>query len=411
MGEGFTKQQALVKPLQCDAMIRVNAPYRAHIAEVPAVSLSNIPTPAALLDEQRLTRNIAAMQTRMNALGVRLRPHVKTAKCIEVAQRQRAAGARGITVSTLKEAEQFFAAGFDDILYAVCIAPGKLVQVQALRAKGCLLTVLVDSIDAAHAVAAASRDAVLDVMIEIDSDGHRAGVKPDDPVLISIGRVLHEGGARLVGVMTHAGASYAESTPEGLQRIAEQERSRCVRAATLLRAAGLPCAEVSVGSTPTALSAATLEGVTEVRAGVYVFHDLVMCNIGVAGHGDVALSVLASVIGHQLEKGWVLVDAGWMAMSRDRGTQAQAVDYGYGAVCNAEGALLSDWRMGGANQEHGIISRRDGAVDADMASRFPIGSLLRVLPNHACATAAQFARYEVLAAEGALTSWPRFNGW
>ena len=411
MGEGFTKQQALVKPLQCDAMIRVNAPYRAHIAEVPAVSLSNIPTPAALLDEQRLTRNIAAMQTRMNALGVRLRPHVKTAKCIEVAQRQRAAGARGITVSTLKEAEQFFAAGFDDILYAVCIAPGKLVQVQALRAKGCLLTVLVDSIDAAHAVAAASRDAVLDVMIEIDSDGHRAGVKPDDPVLISIGRVLHEGGARLVGVMTHAGASYAESTPEGLQRIAEQERSRCVRAATLLRAAGLPCAEVSVGSTPTALSAATLEGVTEVRAGVYVFHDLVMCNIGVAGHGDVALSVLASVIGHQLEKGWVLVDAGWMAMSRDRGTQAQAVDYGYGAVCNAEGALLSDWRMGGANQEHGIISRHDGAVDADMASRFPIGSLLRVLPNHACATAAQFARYEVLAAEGALTSWPRFNGW
>ena len=411
MGEGFTKQQALVKPLQCDAMIRVNAPYRAHIAEVPAVSLSNIPTPAALLDEQRLTRNIAAMQTRMNALGVRLRPHVKTAKGSEVAQRQRAAGARGITVSTLKEAEQFFAAGFDDILYAVCIAPGKLVQVQALRAKGCLLTVLVDSIDAAHAVAAASRDAVLDVMIEIDSDGHRAGVKPDDPVLISIGRVLHEGGARLVGVMTHAGASYAESTPEGLQRIAEQERSRCVRAATLLRAAGLPCAEVSVGSTPTALSAATLEGVTEVRAGVYVFHDLVMCNIGVAGHGDVALSVLASVIGHQLEKGWVLVDAGWMAMSRDRGTQAQAVDYGYGAVCNAEGALLSDWRMGGANQEHGIISRHDGAVDADMASRFPIGSLLRVLPNHACATAAQFARYEVLAAEGALTSWPRFNGW
>ena len=411
MGEGFTKQQALVKPLQCDAMIRVNAPYRARIAEVPAVSLSNIPTPAALLDEQRLTRNIAAMQTRMNALGVRLRPHVKTAKCIEVAQRQRAAGACGITVSTLKEAEQFFAAGFDDILYAVCIAPGKLVQVQALRAKGCLLTVLVDSIDAAHAVAAASRDAVLDVMIEIDSDGHRAGVKPDDPVLISIGRVLHEGGARLVGVMTHAGASYAESTPEGLQRIAEQERSRCVRAATLLRAAGLPCAEVSVGSTPTALSAATLEGVTEVRAGVYVFHDLVMCNIGVAGHGDVALSVLASVIGHQLEKGWVLVDAGWMAMSRDRGTQAQAVDYGYGAVCDADGALLSDWRMGGANQEHGIISRHDGAVDADLASRFPIGSLLRVLPNHACATAAQFARYEVLAAEGALTSWPRFNGW
>ena len=375
------------------------------------MSLSHLSTPAALLDEQRLARNIDTMQSRMRQLGVRLRPHVKTAKCIEVAQRQRRAGASGITVSTLKEAQEFFAAGFDDILYAVCIAPGKLAQAQALRARGCHLTVVVDSLEAAHAVAAASRSAPLVVMIEIDSDGHRAGVKPDDPLLLEIGHVLVAGGARLLGVMTHAGASYEESTPEGLRRIAEQERSRCVRAAQRLRDAGLPCAEVSVGSTPTALSAVTLEGVTEVRAGVYAFHDLVMCNIGVARPEDIALSVLATVIGHQLEKGWVLVDAGWMAMSRDRGTQAQAVDWGYGAICDAQGVLLADWRMSGANQEHGIISRRDGEVDVALAQHFPVGSLLRVLPNHACATAAQFVRYDVITATGALASWPRFNGW
>jgi threo-3-hydroxy-D-aspartate ammonia-lyase len=375
------------------------------------VTLSQLSTPAALLDATRLAHNIERMQSRLNGLGVRLRPHVKTAKCIAVAQAQRDAGARGITVSTLKEAEQFFDAGFDDILYAVCVAPGKLAQVQALRARGCRLTVVVDSVDAARAVAAASALAPLHAMIEIDSDGLRAGIKPDDPLLVAVGRALVQGGATLVGVMTHAGASYQENTAEGLRRIAEQERSRCVRAAQQLRAAGLPCPEVSVGSTPTALSAATLEGVTEVRAGVYVFHDLVMCNVGVARHDEVALSVLASVIGHQTEKGWVLVDAGWMAMSRDRGTQAQALDYGYGAICDEDGALLGDWLMSGANQEHGIVSRRDGVVMSDLAQRFPIGSRLRVLPNHACATAAQFDRYEVITAQGDLTRWPRFNGW
>ena len=89
----------------------------------------------------------------------------------------------------------------------------------------------------------------------------------------------------------------------------------------------------------------TLDGVTELRAGVYVFFDLVMCNIGVALPDDLALSVLATVIGHQAEKGWVLIDAGWMAMSRDRGTQAQALDYGYGAICDEQGQWLGGWLM------------------------------------------------------------------
>ena len=377
------------------------------------MNLHNITTPAALLDKARMDSNILRMQQRISALGARLRPHVKTAKCIDVARLQMAAGAVGITVSTLKEAEQFFAAGFNDILYAVCIAPGKLPAALQLVQRGCQLTLLVDSLVAAQAVVAAGRAAslALRVMIEIDSDGHRAGVKPENELLLAIGRLVHEGGANLVGVMTHAGESYEENTPEGLHRIAEQERARCVRGAERLRAAGLPCPEVSVGSTPTASSALSLQGVTEVRAGVYVFHDLVMCNVGVASTADVALSVLTSVIGHQADKGWVLVDAGWMAMSRDRGTQAQKLDHGYGAICDVMGQDLPAWWMVGANQEHGIVARRDGHVDADMATRFPVGSLLRVLPNHACATAAQFGAYTVLAGDGSTKAWARFNGW
>ena len=275
------------------------------------MTITSLSTPAALIDSDRMQRNIDTMQQRMNALGVALRPHVKTSKCVQVVKRQIAAGACGITVSTLKEAEQFFAAGITDVLYAVGMVPSKLPQAKALRDRGCDLKIIVDSVDAAKAVADFGRvqSHVFEVWLEVDTDGHRAGLKPEGDELIAVGRVLHEGGMRLGGVMTHAGASYELNTPEALQAMAEQERSRCVLAAERLRAAGLPCPNVSVGSTPTALSAQHLDGVTEVRAGVYVFHDLVMANVGVAGMDDVALSVLTTVIGHQKETGWALVDA------------------------------------------------------------------------------------------------------
>jgi len=374
--------------------------------------LADIPTPAALIDEARMGRNIARMHERMNALGARLRPHVKTPKCIEVARRQQAAGASAITVSTLKEAEEFFAAGFADILYAVCIAPQKLDRVLALRRQGCRLAILVDEAAAARAVVAKGKAAqhAFDVMIEVDTDGHRSGIKADAEALIEIARILH-GGAALRGVMTHAGSSYELDTPDALVRLAEQERAGCVRAAERLRATGLPCAEVSVGSTPTALSAKNLAGVTEVRAGVYVFFDLVMANVGVCTPRDVALSVLTTVIGHQADKGWAIVDAGWMAMSRDRGTARQRIDYGYGAVCDTAGEPIDGFVLTGANQEHGIVARHDGAIEPDIVARFPVGTLLRVLPNHACATGAQFDHYHAVAPDGGVQVWRRFHGW
>ena len=369
-------------------------------------------TPAALIDAGRMRANIRAMQERMDGHGVAFRPHVKTAKCLRVAEEQRAAGATGITVSTLKEAEQFFAGGFDDITYAVGMTPAKLPRALALMCSGCRLHILVDSEAVAAAVAVYGREhgAAFSVLVEIDTDGHRSGVAPDAPDLPAIAAAVVSGGSLLTGVLTHAGSSYELADQAALEALAEQERSGCVVAAERLRAAGHACPVVSVGSTPTALRARDLRGVTEVRAGVYVFFDLVMRNVGVCGFDDIALTVLTTVIGHQKEKGWAIVDAGWMAMSRDRGTARLGEDFGYGQVCDAEGAPLPGYIVSGANQEHGIISLAGGR-DADIAARFPVGTLLRILPNHACATAAQFPEYRGLLPDGSCEVWPRFYGW
>jgi D-serine deaminase-like pyridoxal phosphate-dependent protein len=375
------------------------------------MTLTDINTPAALVDQAQMRRNIERMQARMNTLGVAFRPHVKTTKCWPIVQAQMQAGAQGITVSTLKEAQQFFEAGVRDILYAVGMVPGKLAQAAQLMRQGCDLKIIVDSAEAAQAVvdAGAAQALRFQVLIEIDTDEHRSGVKPASDELIHIGHILHAAGM-LRGVMTHAGGSYDLNTPQALQNMAEQERSLCVLAAERLRQVGCACEVVSVGSTPTALSAQSLQGVTEVRAGVYVFFDLVMRNVGVCSEQDIALSVLTTVMGHQLDKGWVLIDAGWMAMSRDRGTQKQSHDFGYGLVCDASGHTITGLEFTSANQEHGILSAPNLNKD-ELRQKFPVGTRLRILPNHACATAAQFPEYQTMDAQGQLATWPRFYGW
>jgi len=375
-------------------------------------SIASLDTPVALIDVPRMQRNIQRMQQRMDNVGVRLRPHIKTSKCLPVVQAQMEAGASGVTVSTLKEAQHCFAAGIQDIFYAVAIAPGKLPQALALRRNGCRLSLLTDSLTAAQAIIdfGQRHDERFEVWIEIDCDGHRSGLRVEDDALIEIARRLNEGGMQLCGVMTHAGSSYELDTPQALQALAEQERHLCVSAAQRIRAAGLACPQVSIGSTPTALSALNLEGVTEVRAGVYVFFDLVMHNIGVCRADELALSVLTTVIGHQRDKGWIITDAGWMAMSRDRGTQRQQRDFGYGQVCSEAGDWIEGALLSSANQEHGIITLSKGG-DIDITERFPIGSRLRILPNHACATGAQFPDYRACDALGQVHTWSRLHGW
>lgn len=369
-----------------------------------ATTLDALDTPTLLLDTPRLDRNLQALATRLARLGVPLRPHVKTAKSLPVIARALVGQPGGVTVSTLKEAEECFRAGITDILYAVGMSPQKIPRVASLRGRGADVTVIVDSVAMATALRAQGE---IPALIEIDSDGHRAGVAPESELLIAVGRTL---GARLRGVMTHAGESYQSKTVEAKRAMAERERAAVVRAGERLREAGLPCVTVSVGSTPTAMFAEDLTGVTEVRAGVHMFMDLVMAGIGVCELDDIALSVLTTVIGHQEEKGWILTDGGWMAMSRDRGTMAQSLDLGYGVVCDIDARPLEDLIVSGANQEHGIISSRSAArVDL---SQYPIGRRLRILPNHACATAAQFDAYHVLDVEGrVIARWPRFGGW
>lgn len=375
--------------------------------------LDQLDTPCLLLDEGKLRANLEGMQARLARLGVAFRPHLKTAKSLDVGRIAMTAPEGPAMVSTLREAEYFAEAGVRDLIYGVGIAPAKLDRVSAIRAQGADLALILDSLEQADAVAAHARSGgdALPVLIEVDADGHRSGVAPSDrDLLVAIGRRLVAGGAALRGVLLHAGDSYALQDGAALVAAAEAERVAAVTAAEILRAADLPCPVVSVGSTPTARYAQDLTGVTEVRAGVFMFGDLYQAGVGSVAPADLALSVLATVIGHQRAKGWIITDAGWMALSRDRGTARQAVDQGYGVVCDLAGRPYPDLIVADANQEHGIIAVRRGS-QATLPD-LPIGARVRVLPNHACATGAQHDRYHVLDRFGRVAAvWPRINGW
>lgn len=356
--------------------------------------------------------NIDRMAARMRLLGVPLRPHVKTAKNIAIGRELIAGQPGGITVSTLAEADHFHAHGFDDILYAVGIAPGKLGAVAERMRTGLNLGIILDHPQTARAVADAATEegVVYRVLLEVDADDHRAGFRPDDAGLIEAAKILAGAGCRVDGVLVHAGGAYNCHDTAAIRDMAERERATAVAAARALREAGFEAPVVSVGSTPTATFAETLEGVTEVRAGVHVFQDLVQAGLGVCAIDDIAISVLAEVIGHRRRHGQVLIDAGWMALSRDLGTGEQAVDQGYGLVCDENGRVLDDHLVIATNQEHGIVGHRRGkALDLD---RFPVGRRLRILPNHACATAAQHDGYWAIDAQARPTEWlPRCRGW
>ncbi len=377
------------------------------------MKLNELETPCLVLDREKLIRNIAALHARLKRLGVNLRPHGKTAKNIDVVRLALAGQAGGITVSTLREAEYYFEHGIADIIYAVGVAPTKIERIAALIKRGARLSVILDSMAQARGLADGARKhhLVIPALIELDCDGHRSGVAPEDPLLVDIGRFLHTNRhTALEGVLTHAGASYNCRSIEAIRSLAAAERNTAVQCAETLRRNDLPCPTVSVGSTPTARFARDLSGITEVRAGVFIFYDLVMAGLEVCGIDDIALSVLASVIGHQEKKGWIITDAGWTALSRDRGTAAQAIDQGYGRVCDITGRPMNDWIVTGASQEHGIISGRSGG--RAHGPQLKVGDLVRILPNHACATGAMHERYQVVdGVRDVVAVWPRVNGW
>jgi D-serine deaminase-like pyridoxal phosphate-dependent protein len=379
----------------------------------PAAMVGALATPALLLDKDRLDRNLARLSSRMAARGVMLRPHMKTAKSIDVARRAYRSGPGPITVSTLAEAAYFAQHGFRDMTYAVGLSPHSAERAMRLRKAGIDLKVLLDSPEQARMLGAAGRaaGATPSAFIEIDCDGHRGGLTATDRRLIAVAAALSEAGVALAGVLTHAGESYGLCAPEALVAAAENERAVAVAAAETLRAAGHQCPVVSVGATPTAHFAEDLTGVTEVRAGVYMFFDLVMHGVGVCATDDIAISVLATVIGTKPEKGWILVDAGWMALSRDRGTAAQRLDQGYGLVCDLSGKIYPDLIVAQASQEHGILAIRSGSSQG--LPVLSIGAKVRILPNHACATASQHELYNVVSAGSDVieAQWARMRGW
>jgi D-serine deaminase-like pyridoxal phosphate-dependent protein len=378
----------------------------------PRHALEALATPCLLLDEARMDRNAARMAAQIGQLGVTLRLHVKTLKSVEAVRRVAGRPPAPLTVSTLEEAEQFAAAGYRDLLYAVGITRNKLDRVLAMRRAGIALTVILDSVYAARAVAgvSAAADDAIPALIEIDCDGQRAGVPPEDAERIrAIAAALAEGG-RVAGAMTHCGGSYGSRSADELRTWARRERDAVVSAANILREAGHKIDTVSAGSTPTVLYAEDWSGVTEARAGVHVVMDLVMAGLGVCAVDDIALSVLGAVIAVQPERGRYLVDAGWMALSRDRGTASQPVDQGYGLVCDRDGRPFGDLIVTEVNQEHGVVALREGSSSA--LPELSVGDLVRILPNHACATAAQHDSYQVMPAGGGpIERWSRFGGW
>ena len=366
--------------------------------------LAELRTPCLVLDRLRLEQNVARMAGILARHGVPLRPHMKTAKSIEVARLALQGQPGGITVSTLAEARYFAGHGIGDMLYAVGITPCKLDEVAALNAAGAAITVITD--DPAAAAAIAAHPAGVRAMVEVDSGEHRGGMAPDASRLVEVASQL---GERLAGVMTHGGHSYAGRTEAELAAVAEQERSAVVRAAERLRAAGHRVETVSMGSSPTAVHAAHLEGVTEVRAGVYMFGDLFQAEILTHRQEDIAVTVLASVIGVREGESRFLIDAGGLALSKDRSTQATERDYGFGLVLAEDGSpRYGRAIVRAAYQEHGV-------VECDPAVPFPpvrVGSRVRVAPNHVCMTAAAHERYYVVAGSDRVEAeWERVNGW
>jgi D-serine deaminase-like pyridoxal phosphate-dependent protein len=384
------------------------------VASETARTIDSLVTPTLILDRSRLERNIQRLAGRAKKLGVVLRPHMKTAKSIEVACDVFPGEPGPITVSAIAEAAYFADHGFRDITYAVGISPASARRAMELcRRTGAEVKLLLDCVEQADALAGVREATGMapSVFIELDCDDHRGGLKPDDPRLLEVASRVVAAGAKLIGILAHAGESYGLNTPDALVRAAENERSAAVRAAEILRAHGHACPIVSVGSTPTAHFAQNLEGVTELRAGVYMFFDLVQHGVGVCELDDIAISVLATVIGSKPEKGWVLVDAGWMALSRDRGTANQQIDQGYGVVCDQKGRVLEDVIVAQASQEHGILAIRAGSGKS--MPELPLGSRVRILPNHACAMAAQHDFYSVVNGDSPRIEarWERMRGW
>ena len=326
------------------------------------------------------------------------RPHLKTHKCLEIAERQHAAGAQGVTVSTLREAEDFAANGFDDITWAFPI-PLTLVNSAVGLAERITLRVVIDSREALQALEATGTS--WHVWLKVDCGYHRAGVDPaSDDVLDLVKRIRDSSTLTFDGLLTHAGHTYNGPTPSESLDAARDERDVMVALSKELGSLGLPVPSLSVGSTPGMRVIDHLDGITECRPGNYVFFDDTMVTLGAATPSDCAVSVLASVISSQPNPKRSIVDAGALALSKDPGRGGAEIPT-MGRIYSdyAAGAVRDDLWLTGLSQEHGTIH-----------GELKVGERVRILPNHSCLTVACFDEYHVVQGDEVVARWKVWRG-
>lgn len=353
-------------------------------------SIHDLPTPALLVDLDVLERNLSRMQTRCDELGVALRPHVKTHKCLEIGRMQRNLGARGITVATLEEARAFADAGFEDVTWAFPVILGRLAEAREI-AERVTLRLLLDS----HAAAEALERSGFPhhVWLEVDCGDHRSGADPESVGALALARALADSRSLVFdGILTHAGHSYRAADADGRLQVAREERDVMARLADRLREEGVAVRGVSVGSTPGMTAVDHLRGITEARPGNYAYFDATQVALGSCTAADCALTVWSSVVSSARDH--AIVDAGALALSKDvgRGNGRPSMGRLYGDY--AEGRLLADAGLASLSQEHGV-------VDAPLR----VGSRVRILPNHSCLTNACFDHVHAVRDEDVVDIW------
>ncbi len=373
------------------------------------MNLETIKTPSLIVDFQRMKRNAETVAARVKSLNVALRPHVKTHRCLEIAKIQTENTFGGIMVSTLAEAHFFAKGGFSDITYGVPVERGKFaeaVEIAKTIEKFAVLTTEAESVGELNETAK-RENARLDVFLKVDVGAHRCGVEPHTKEAFEIPqRIADSSNLNFAGILTHAGHSYSAGTPKKLLAVAREERDKMRGLAEELRAKGLEIPSVSIGSTPTMSAFDNLEGITELRCGNYIFFDAFQATLGSCDVSDCALTALAAIVYRGAARQKVVIDAGAVALSKDRGAVEFDSNCGYGRVYDLEGNDLN-LRVGSLSQEHGEIFVEDEAT----FNKLKVGDRVRVLANHSCLTALQHSHYHILDQGKIVDRWEINRGW